>query len=101
MKASFNYSMKGLRLDKSEWIARYNPLRDSSGEFITYDVVEDLEFINGQDQENIWTEIWDFDSEKPFLVAGCVLDENGGILWYLCKEPWSEEDMNVVEWEES
>ena len=90
----------GKYMDKDEWVARYNPLRDSSGEFVTYDVVEDLDFIQSQDEKKVWTEIWDFDSEQPFLVGGCVLDENGGISWYLCNEPWSEDDLDVVEWEE-
>lgn len=87
-------------MDKDEWILRYRPLLHPDGEFVTYDVVEDLKLIETQDEKKIWTEIWDFDSEQPFLVGGIVLDENGGILWYVCENSWSEDDLDIVEWEE-
>jgi hypothetical protein len=87
-------------MDKAEWIEKYEPLVDQSGQLISFDVVDDLEFINQQDANKIWTEMWDFDSESPFLVAGCVLDENGGMAWYLCNQAWLEDDWDVVQWEE-
>lgn len=87
-------------MDRTEWIATYEPLIDRSGNLISYDVVEDLEFIKSQNENLVWTEMWDFDSEQPYLFGGCILDEDGGITWYLCKKPWSESNVNIVEWTE-
>jgi hypothetical protein len=87
-------------MNKADWIMKYRPLVNKSGELISYDVVEDLEFIGQQDSNKVWTEMWDFDSETPFLVAGCVLDEDGGLAWYLCNLAWVEDDWDVVQWVE-
>lgn len=87
-------------MDKQEWTIKYQPILDANGNLVSYDVVEDLDFIKSQDENLVWTEMWDFDSEQPYLVGGCVLDENGGIAWYLCRKPWSESDLDVVQWEE-
>jgi hypothetical protein len=78
----------------------YKPRFDLGGELIQFNVIDDLEFISGISNEFIWSEIWDFDSERPWLVSGCVLDENGGLSWYLCDEPWVGSDLILIEWEE-
>ena len=79
----------------------YEPLVDENGNPISYDVVEDLAFITDQNENLVWTEMWDFDSNQPYLVGGCVLDQNGGLAWYLCKKPWLESGLDVVQWGEN
>jgi hypothetical protein len=87
-------------MDKSEWMTMYQPRMDSEGGLFQFDVVEDLSMILEIGDEYIWTEIWDFDSERPWLISGCVLDENGGLSWYVCDKPWTGDQSLLVEWEE-
>ena len=87
-------------MDRNSWIQTYKPKLNVDGTLIQFDVLEDLEFISGMANEYVWSEIWDFDSERPWLVSGCVLDENGGLSWYLCEEPWVGSDLILIEWEE-
>jgi len=87
-------------MNRDEWIAAYEPKTNGFGELIRYDVVEDIDFVTSQPESYVWTEIWDFDSERPWLVGGCVLDENGGLSWYVCNKPWSADQLDPVEWNE-
>lgn len=83
-------------MDLQEWIKLYEPIIDGAGKIVSYDVVDDLEFIQQHDEENVWSEIWDFDSELPLLVPGCVLDENGGLQWIITKNPWSGDFSDLI-----
>jgi len=87
-------------MTKDAWIKTYSPKVNQDGSLAQFDVLEDLEFISGMANEYVWSEIWDFDSERPWLVSGCVLDENGGLSWYLYEEPWVGSDLILIEWEE-
>ena len=86
-------------MNKEIWIETYQPRKNPDGTFEQFDVVEDLDFISSIEDKYVWTEIWDFDGERPWLVTGCVLDENGGLSWYVCDKPW-ESDQILVEWDE-
>ncbi|CAN2187794.1 hypothetical protein MCELANE86_00470 [Candidatus Nanopelagicaceae bacterium] len=86
-------------MNKEIWVETYQPRTNPDGTFKHFDVVEDLDFISSIEDEYVWTEIWDFDSERPWLVSGCVLDENGGLSWYVCDKAW-EGDQILVEWDE-
>ena len=83
-------------MDRNEWIEAYQPERDAQGNLIAYDVVEDIAFIERQDQSQIWTEVWNFDSELPLLVRGCVSDEDGGLRWFICKNPAVGEHEDLI-----
>ena len=87
-------------MDKNSWIQTYKPKLNVDGTLIQFDVIDDLEFVSGIANEFVWSEIWDFDSERPWLVSGCVLDENGGLSWYICEKPWEGSDLILIEWEE-
>lgn len=86
-------------MNKAEWVLEYNPKLDSNGNLIQFDVVDDIDFISSLDESLVWTEIWDFDSERPWLIPGCTQDEDGGISWYVCNKPWVDNGI-VIEWEE-
>jgi hypothetical protein len=87
-------------VDKNSWVQTYKPKVNVDGTLIQFDVIDDLEFVSGIANEFVWSEIWDFDSERPWLVSGCVLDENGGLSWYICEKPWESSDLILIEWEE-
>jgi hypothetical protein len=87
-------------VDRNSWIQTYKPKLNVDGTLIQFDVIDDLEFVSGIANEFVWSEIWDFDSERPWLVSGCVLDENGGLSWYICEKPWESSDLILIEWEE-
>ena len=87
-------------MNKNDWIEIYQPILNVNGEPIQFDVLEDLEEISNIPEEFIWSEIWDFDSERPWLVSGQVLDENGGLSWYQCEVPWVGSEQILIEWEE-
>lgn len=87
-------------MDKNSWVQTYKPKVNVDGTLIQFDVIDDLEFVSGIANEFVWSEIWDFDSERPWLVSGCVLDENGGLSWYICEKPWESSDLILIEWEE-
>ena len=44
-------------MDKEEWIKKYEPAVDQTGQLISYDAVDDLEFINEQDPNKVWFKI--------------------------------------------
>jgi hypothetical protein len=88
------------QVDKNSWVQTYKPKVNVDGTLIQFDVIDDLEFVSGIANEFVWSEIWDFDSERPWLVSGCVLDENGGLSWYICEKPWESSDLILIEWEE-
>lgn len=87
-------------MDKKEWIETYKPKVDAEGNLITYDVVDDLDFIQSQDEKYVWSEIWDFDTDSPLLTSGLILDEDGASIWYLCEVPVPEGLPVVLEWED-
>ena len=87
-------------MKKEEWIQKYEPHRDASGNVVIYDIIENLDFIQSQKEENIWTEIFDFDSDQSILVGGVILDEDGGLTFYVCDKPWSKGEIDIVEWDE-
>jgi hypothetical protein len=55
---------KGVRMDRSEWRAAYRPKLDYAGYLRVHDVVNDIDFIEKLDPSKVWSEIWDFDSER-------------------------------------
>jgi hypothetical protein len=83
-------------MELSEWISLYQPNKDSDGNLVSYDVVEDVSFIDEQDESFVWTEMWNSDSELPLLYPGCVPDDGGGLQWFVCKNPWSGDSMDLI-----
>lgn len=72
---------------EQEWTDKYKPIECIAEEELAIEV----------DEKYIWTEKWDWDNDRPFLVSGFLGEDHDAVSWYRCEVPWEGDEQLIAE----